>query len=274
MKAIWGQLPESVRGELHKAATDLQTAQADFETFKQYAERLKSEGQSFETVVAHYDGLENLLRQDPMAGFDQIAQNLGVPFQAVAAQALGVTQQDMQVIQGLKNGQLQLAGIDPQQNPQQNPQQGQPNQGQVPSYDPRDQQIAKLTQTVEQLVSNHQNSQHQAKVDTLTAEIDRFKATAPRFDELAPVMTQLANSGLVKTIEEAYEWACAKVPAPQLETPPVVPPATPQQQPAPHIEKAALSPFGTPAAGATPATRAPAGSIRESVDRHFSALGF
>lgn len=127
-KGEWANVPPSVKAEINRAVGELETGiegyrqkLAPYEGLEQFAQMAADGKTTLAQAMQHYHGMENMLRQDPIAGLTRIAANLGLNFNQIAAQHLRVNpnQQAVQyenVINGLRNevGTLknQLQGID------------------------------------------------------------------------------------------------------------------------------------------------------------------
>lgn len=102
----WESTPEGVRGAIHRRVKELergmheyrQTAE-QFEGIREYAELAERSGTDLPTALGKYVAIENKLRQDPVAGLQQVVANLGltkpdgtpVTLRDVAAHILGQT---------------------------------------------------------------------------------------------------------------------------------------------------------------------------------------
>ena len=127
-KGEWANVPPSVKAEINRAVSELETGiegyrqkLAPYEGLEQFAQMAADGKTTLAQAMQHYHGMENMLCQDPIAGLTRIAANLGLNFNQIAAQHLNVNpnQQAVQyenVINGLRNqvGSLesQLKGID------------------------------------------------------------------------------------------------------------------------------------------------------------------
>jgi hypothetical protein len=96
-KEEWANTPEPVQHEVQRALDEmgqgLEKYRGDAEAYQEFSEfhqLLQAQGQKFEDVVGHYVGIENLLSQNPLAGMDRIAQNMGMSLPQIASQVLGV----------------------------------------------------------------------------------------------------------------------------------------------------------------------------------------
>lgn len=193
-KAEWAKAPASVRAEALRAVSEMEAGiQQKTETLSKFEPFIKMAGSAEATVAAmsRYVNTENTLRQNPVAGFTEIARNMGLSPQQVGEMLLG-------------------------QEP-----------GQA---DPRDQEIARLNKTVQAMQSQlgqFGQSIEQQQQAALQSQITEFEAKNPRFNELANDMATLIEIKKASNLQEAYDMAARINPAPVVETPP--PPAPPAQ---------------------------------------------
>lgn len=134
-KLEWETVPESVRGNIHRVQKELEagiekyrTQAAAFDEVRDYADMARQGGTTLRAALDQYVGMENALRQNPIAGLDQIVSNLGlrdnqgnpVTLRALAAQIAGQpmervsSQQDatiMQLRQQVQQMTQQLGGV-------------------------------------------------------------------------------------------------------------------------------------------------------------------
>jgi hypothetical protein len=249
-KAVWNDAPEPVKAEITRAVTELEQGieqhRAAFEPYKSLDADLQARGQNINDVVAHYSGIENLLRSNPIQGFNQICQNLGVSLHDIAAQVMGqpadqrAVQQDS-LVSDLRN------------------------------------QISSLQQEIQGVKTTVQTQTE----EQVLKQIQDFAADKPRFEELAGDITMFLNSGRVAQddLQGAYDLAERLNPAPN-PTPaptPEVPaptPATEVTQPAAaQTRKGQLSPSGAPSSGSNPANKKPPSSAREAIAGAFAQVG-
>lgn len=83
-KKEWESVPESVRGAIHRASREMESgiekyrsAAEEFERVREYADLAKQYNTDLPTALRNYVGLERLLTQNPIAGLEQIVENLG-----------------------------------------------------------------------------------------------------------------------------------------------------------------------------------------------------
>lgn len=84
-RAQWDKVPESVRGATHRVIRELEqgyekhkaAAQA-FDEIRDFHELARRHGTTVRDALENYVGIERLLQQDPVAGLERIAANLGL----------------------------------------------------------------------------------------------------------------------------------------------------------------------------------------------------
>jgi hypothetical protein len=241
-KAAWASAPEPVKAEVNRAIKELeggiQQYQAAFEPYKDFDRQLKANGQTFQEVVGHYTGIEQLLREDPIKGLDQISRNLGYSLRQIAEHVMG-----------------QPADA-----------QGKQNDTYINELKA---EIADLKKQVGGVTTQFRSQQEKALLD----QVEAFAADPAnsRFQELATDIQFFLGSGRANDLKEAYDLAARLNPA---AAPIVVPqtaaPAAQQTDPS-QTRKGQLSPSGAPSGGSNPTVRKPSASAREALDRAFEA---
>lgn len=262
-KAAWAQAPESVRGEINRAVAELENGLSQYKSraeyfspLEGYAQRAQQQGTDLKTVLDNYLGWENLLSQDPGNGFVALLQNMG--------------QDPLAFAQFILSG----AGVnaDNQDDPGR---QSQIHQRQLAN---QHSELNDLRQTVGELRKYIDEMQeHQA-----TQQIAEISKDKPGFDDLRPLMSQLMQSRMAQTLDEAYSMA-ARLKPEAIPVPPQPahvsgqPASSPDMQvtpPTAQTRKAGLSVTGAPSSGSNPANRKPPTSTREALERSFASVGF
>jgi hypothetical protein len=249
-KETWANTPEPVRAEVNRAIRELeqghQKYKADAEAFsevREYHELARQHGTTMKNALANYVGIERMLAQSPLQGFEQIISNFGwkmpdgrpMTFRDFAAQVLGQSPDEQAshqsaTIQELRN---ELASLK--------------------------NQLGGVTQTIN----------HQRESETLQ-QVEAFAKSRPRFDELAEAIREEINHGY--DLETAYARAERLNPAvaPAVSQQPVIP-AT---KPTPPLNPAgSKSISGAPStAGSDPEPQAgnqPVPSIEQALKKAF-----
>jgi len=239
-KTEWANTPPAVQAEVDRMRTELESglSQKDeqlkkYEGLEEFVSLAESQGQTVADMAKNYAGMENMLRKDPIAGFQQIAQNLGLNFQQVAAHVLNVqpNQQAMQyeqTINGLRN---ELSGLKLQ-------------------------------------FQNIDNSMTEQNNAALQGEIEAFAKDHEHFETVRADMGGLISSEMAKDLPEAYELAVKM--RGLTATPKKI---TKDEDLAAQTQKGKLSVDGAPASGSNPDKAKPPKSAREAVDRAFATIG-
>lgn len=242
-KAQWATLPDAVKGEIHRTHRELESgleryreSATAYDEVREFAELARNSGTTMKAAMSNYVGIEMKLREDPIGGLSQIAENLGFSLKDIAAQVMGqapdqaASQQD-QVIRALKQ---EIAGLK--------------------------EQVGGVTTTI----------QEQNKAGILK-QIEAFASDPAhsRFDELSAEIERQIQGGF--DLSEAYRRAEMLNPLPP--APVIAGPQTPAQEPAPQTRKGSLTITGAPGNGSDPSASAPSSSIRESIRNARAAVG-
>lgn len=221
-KAEWETVPESVRGAVHRRAREMESgierlrAQVqEYEPVKQYAEMARQSGTTLDQALQRYVGMEQMLRQDPMSGLQQVVANLGlkkpdgspVTLRDVAASIMGQTPDQAASRQEATINRLT-------------------------------QQVQSLTQQLGGFSKHVEQQQEQAKVSSAQGAWDAFQREMPRAKELEPQIAEFLtkypaqNMPVGERLRDAYNWAVAQNPSvAHTDSPPLVQTQTP---PAPN----------------------------------------
>jgi hypothetical protein len=189
-KADWAATPESVRGEIHRANGEFQRAYGQYradhqvmETIRPFQQMAAQQGTTLERALNSYTSMENRLRQDPVAGFDVITQNLnlraddGTPitFRDICWHVINQTPEQHQLVQAKNMQAAQHA------------------------------QIGQLHREISQLATGIKQMQYQATFSQTRSALDRYADAHPRFDELGDLIEQEIKLGF--TLDQAYARA-------------------------------------------------------------------
>lgn len=244
-KVAWKDAPEPVQGEIKRAITELESGlaqkDAQLEPLKPFFDMAQQHDVKVHEVMGNYVRMEQLLAKDMRAGLTVLAQNFGISFEQMIAQATG-----------------------------------QAPQGQA---DPRDAQIASLTAELHDLknmVTGVSDTVSQSQEKDLVQQIETFAADKPAFDylenDIAALLTQ--NPGM--TLDQAYGAAfenAQKLMAALNPPPNPEPESNPAPSAVPAQPRPQRSVTGAPNAGSDPDTRQPSRTRTEALQRAFSAAG-
>lgn len=252
-QADWAKTPDSVRADTERRITELTSGleqwKAVAEPVREFDEIARQSGTTLRDALTNYYHAEQGLRQNPVLGTVQIWQRLGVdPHRMLKA-----------LIEGFGGA----------------PQNGQQPQGASPEVVALQQKLNAYEQRFGNIEQTIQQTTHSIQQERTQTVVEKFASDPahPYFDDLAPTISQLIAGGVAKDLPTAYDKAvllnpeiAAKIAADKTANEAVKP------DPA-QTRKASLSITGTPSAGSHPATRPPAGSSREALQRAAASLG-
>lgn len=199
-KAAWEQLPPEVRSAVAHREQEINNGFAELTHWKAvrpYAEMAVQSGTTLPEALERYVGIENMLRQDPVQGLLQIANNLGMSaanlaeiFSAYAGTA---------------------APVVPDQGHQS------PADPVLGAVAPVMQQIVQRQQAIEAALARQQEMEQQARLQTAEDAIAQFANDRSNrwFEDVGGEMVRLLQSGLVartgdfqRDLKAAYDMAC------------------------------------------------------------------
>lgn len=201
-KSDWGHAPESVRASVHRmhhefgrAYQALQADQQAMEPIRHFDQMARQQGTSLQRALTNYVGIENKLREDPVAGLDIIVGNLNL--RTPDGQKLTLRDVAWHVLNQSPE-QLKLTQAENMQS----------SQGT---------QLEQLHQTVNQLAQSvahmHYERQYAQRLHHTRSAVDRFADTHPRLDELGGVIKREIDLGF--DLPTAYRRAELLYPATQ-----------------------------------------------------------
>jgi len=189
-KKEWATVPESVRGEVHRMHREF--AQA-YEQYKGAAEAFapiahfhkmaQDQGTTIQHALTNYVGMEQKLRADLVGGLDLIVHNLGL--KTADGEPIGLRDVAYHVMSQTPD---QLRTL----------QQGN-------TVNAAQHQIGELHQQVANLTNQLQQMQYSQQYSYTRSAIDVFADSHPRFDELAATIDLELKSGY--DLETAYRRA-------------------------------------------------------------------
>lgn len=241
---VWEQTPEAVQAEVERAFNELtqglEKYKGELAPLKPFAEQAKAQGTTIDKLFEGYVSWENAFKRNPVEAFVHILNNAGINPASVLQESV-------------LNGQA----IQPQQQP-------------APNMEPLFNEVNALKQ---QLAEMQQRP--------VVEQVQSFAKEHPFFDllqnDIAETLRGQNEAGETPDLQKAYDAALAKYPdlaavvaAKKAETAtpaqPETPPASTPKTPEAHTRKANLSITGSPS-GSDPASRKPAGSPREALER-------
>lgn len=189
-RAEWAAAPESVRGEVYRMAQEFEGAYRKYrgdhdemETIRPFHELATKHGTTLQRALHNYVGMEQKLRENPVAGLDQIVSNLNLrtsdghklTFRDVAYHVLSQSPEQLNQVQ-TKN-----------------------------AASAQSQQIGQLHQMVGTLAQTVQQMHYEKQFGQTRSAVDQFADSHPRFDELGDLIEQELRYGF--SLEEAYQRA-------------------------------------------------------------------
>ena len=251
-KEKWATTDPEVRAEVNRAVKELTQG---FEKYKGDAEahaELKDfhdlaakHGTTVKAALTNYTGIEALIAKDPIAGFERVAQNMGLSLRQIAEAYLGRAPDQFAAAHEAQIREARQVATE------------------------ADKRAQQLEARVRELEGHAKTSAEQ--------EIAAFSADKPRFEELKPVMGRLLTNGLANDLSEAYAMAerlkpaAGGAPAPD---PAAATAAPAPSDPTPQTRKGEKSITGAPGTGSDPGgRRASSSSIREALRRAEASAG-
>jgi hypothetical protein len=189
-KRDWAATPDNIRADVHRMQTDFvkaynfyKDAHENFKPVKHFHEMAKQHGTTLERALTNYVGMEQKLRADPIAGLDQIVNNLG-----------------LKTPDGQRIGLRDIAYHVLSQSPEQLRQLQMGNQQQAASH-----QIGALHQEIAGLKNTLQQMHNQQQFTYTRSAVDQFADSHPRFDEIGDLIQKELELGF--DLETAYRRA-------------------------------------------------------------------
>lgn len=159
---------------------------AEYKPIEQYAEMAKRNGTTLDYALQQYTGIENLLKQDFVAGIDRLCQNSRIDPVSLAQAILARSGSAPQTAAGNQDQGHQtppVAGIEP---------------------------IMQELNQLKSYIANQQQIQAQQQQAEVQSSIQQFAADPQHvfFENVRPQMAQLMQTGTASTLKEAYDAAC------------------------------------------------------------------
>ena len=197
-KRDWAGTPDNIRADVHRMQADFvkaynhyKGAAEAFKPVKHFHEMAQQHGTTLERALTNYVGMEQKLRADPIAGLDQIVNNLGL--KTPDGQRIGLRDISYHVLS---------------QSPEQLRQLQMGNQQQAASH-----QIGALHQEIAGLKNTLQQMHTQQQFTYTRSAVDQFAESHPRFDEIGDQIQKELELGF--DLETAYRRAELLRPATQ-----------------------------------------------------------
>ncbi len=207
----WANVPNTVKEEIHRLETETQreiethragaTAWKELESFDQMA---KQSGTTVKDALTNFVNINNLLRQNPVAGIERVLQSVGVTPQQYAQHVMGQQAQPQQ-----PNG--QAGAPRPSQ---------QPDIGRIVQ-----QQVSQALQPIMQQFNEQKEQQTLSHVQNTIIAPFKNEQGHERYDELEEHIAKFLNSGMIPSnlserqkLEEAY-WMADRLYASSFQAP-------------------------------------------------------
>ncbi|RWI60253.1 MAG: hypothetical protein EOQ93_03050 [Mesorhizobium sp.] len=239
--AEWGKTPAPVQAAIHRTVRELEKGieqhRADAQAFNEvraFDELAKKSGTTMQAALSNYVGIEMKLREDPIAGLNQIAANMGFSLRDIAAHIMGQQPDQVQSQNDATIRELR-------------------------------QEIASLKQSI----GGVNTTLSQQAQTALEKQLQEFSSDHPRIEELADEIVRQIGAGF--DLPEAYRRAEMLNPLPA--APVIAEPQTLATDPAPQTRKGSLTTQGAPNAGSNPAKRGSSTSIRDAIRNARAAIG-
>jgi hypothetical protein len=243
----WAAAPESVRGEVWRQQQEFAKAyqfyKNDYEAYKpikHFAKMAQDAGTDLKTALTNYIGIEQKIREDPIAGIDQIINNLNL-IDPQSGRRLGVRDFAYTVLsqtpEQLKTTQMGNAQAATQH------------------------QMGAILQKLEKIENDQKQMQYNQQYSYTRSAVDQFAETHPRVDEKGfdEAIKQELNFGF--DLETAYRRANALYPATH-----AAQTRTTSAQTRPIDRSIHGNPDVASSNGASRRPQKPSGSIREAVE--------
>lgn len=197
-KEDWGNTPESVRQEIHRAIQNTEKGMEEYreshefrKELKQFEDMARQHGVTVKQALESYTNIDQQLRSDPAGALEKILRNIGLTPQQYAQHIMGQAQQAQQNPQSVQQQRLE-------------------------------QQVQQLTQQIQQLTQGTQQDRESARLaEVQRTVIDPFIANHPRYTELEQDIAFFLNSDRIPStlnerqrLETAYDMAERINPAP------------------------------------------------------------
>ena len=252
-RLAWASVPDSVRGEVHRALREMESGlgqyQRFFEPLKPFYQLAEKNETTVEDALGRYVALDTQLASEDTAkklsAITEVLDYAGLTPQAYAALIAGQKPHDA----------------------------GAPSSPEVLQLKTELAEMRKALGGVSATLRQSRESQLESE---LGAVVEGFAKDHPRLDEaeFTRTVTRLIATRMADDLASAYDMAERLNPASVQGAPPAAARAASPPKPADQTRKGQLSIAGAPVSGSNPAQRKPALTARESLDRVFADLGF
>jgi len=252
-KAAWTTVPDSVRGEVHRAFREMEAGltqyQQFFEPLKPFYQLAQKHDTTVQDTLGRYVSLDlQLVSEDParrLAAIQEVLDYAGISPQEYAAHIMGQKPDQTQAQSAAELRQLK---------------------GELA-------EMRQLMGGVSATLRHSHESQLESQIDAM---VEEFTRTHPRLSdaEFTNTVTRLISTQMADSLESAYDMAERLIPAPVAGARSAASIAAPSRPQPDQTRKGNISIAGAPVSGSNPANRRPAVTARESLDRAFAEVGF
>jgi len=189
-RAEWHKTPEPVRADIHRMHTEFGRAYAQYRgdhehmnTIRPFAHLARESGTTLQRALTSYVGMEEKLRNDPVAGLDQIVNNL-----------------NLRTPQGQKLSLRDVAWHIVNQTPEQQQLVASNNRQMAQTH-----QLHQMQQHIRDLEIDRRRMHYAARFHQTRAGVDQYATTHPRLDELGDLIEREIKLGF--DLDTAYRRA-------------------------------------------------------------------
>jgi hypothetical protein len=251
-RAAWATVPDSVRGEVHRAFREMESGLAQYQRFFEPLKPFYQLAGTHETTVE--DSLRRYVALDSELASDDQARKLSA-IEHVLDYA-GLSPQE-------------YAGLVAEVKADAAPAPSSPEARQFKS------ELAEMRRLIGGVSATLRQSRESQLESEIAASVEAFARSHPRLNEaeFANTVTRLVGTRMADDLESAYDMAQRLIPVPVTGPQPAASIAA-DPKPADQTRKGQLSIAGAPVSGSNPVRRKPAATARESLDRVFAEMGF
>jgi hypothetical protein len=189
-KQEWHAAPEGVRADIYRMHQEVEgmhqhyrADKAEMDTIRPFHDMARQQGTSLQRALSNYVGMEQKLREDPLGGFELLANNL-----------------NLHTADGRKLGFRDIAYYALTQSPEAHQLIQQQNAAQAHQH-----QIGQLHQQQQALARQQAQMQYERQFTYTRSAVDQFADSHPRFDELGDLIQQELALGF--DLNQAYARA-------------------------------------------------------------------
>jgi hypothetical protein len=252
-KTAWATVPDSVRGEVHRAFREMESGLAQYQRFFEPLKPFYQLAEKHETTVE--ESLSRYVALDRELTCDDEPRKLSAI--ADVLDYAGLSPEDYAAL---------IAGRKPDAAPAQSSPEVRGLKG----------ELAEMRRLIDGVNATLRQSRESRLHSEVAAMVEAFASHHPRLNEaeFASTVTRLIGTRMADDLASAYDMADRLMPAPVTGPQPAASIAATPPKPADQTRKGQLSIAGAPVSGSNPLNRRPAATARESLDRVFAEMGF